>query len=48
MFGDSERDCSVEDLSHLKFMDCCVKEALRLYPSAPLIERISTKAVQIG
>ncbi len=48
VFGDSDRDCCMEDLPQLKFMDCCIKEALRLYPSAPLIERISTEDIQIG
>ena len=48
MFGDSDRDCTMEDLNELKYLDYCLKEVLRLYPSAPLIERICNEEVKIG
>ena len=28
-----------DDLSKLKYTECCLKESLRLYPSAPIISR---------
>jgi cytochrome P450 len=48
VFGDSDRDCTMEDLNELKYLDYCLKEVLRLYPSAPLIERICKEEVKIG
>lgn len=32
-------DLTVEHLSRLKYLECCLKEILRLYPSVPLITR---------
>eukprot|EP01006_Ploeotia_vitrea_P028336 TRINITY_DN61044_c0_g1_i1.p1 TRINITY_DN61044_c0_g1~~TRINITY_DN61044_c0_g1_i1.p1 ORF type:complete len:516 (-),score=31.61 TRINITY_DN61044_c0_g1_i1:40-1587(-) len=44
VFGDSpQRGIEYEDLQKLKFMQCVVKETLRLKPSAPLRGRICTQ-----
>ena len=37
--GDLECDVTQEHLSKMKYLDCCTKEALRLYPSVPIIGR---------
>ncbi len=39
VFGDSDRPCTIEDAAKLKYMECCLKESLRLFPSVPNIKR---------
>ncbi|GFQ78082.1 cytochrome P450 4V2 [Trichonephila clavata] len=40
IFGDDmDRSIGREDLTRLKYLECVIKEALRLYPSAPFIAR---------
>lgn len=40
IFGDDrERPINIDDLANMKYLECCIKEALRLFPSVPLIGR---------
>ncbi|XP_046636785.1 cytochrome P450 4c3-like [Daphnia pulicaria] len=48
IFGDSDRPVTAQDLTELKYLECCIKETLRLYPSIPLFSRRLTEDVQAG
>lgn len=46
--GDRTRAPTMKELAEMKYIECCIKEALRLYPSVPLIARHLKEDVQIG
>ncbi|XP_054149154.1 cytochrome P450 4V2 [Melozone crissalis] len=39
VFDNTERPVTTEDLKNLRYLECVVKEALRLYPSVPMFAR---------
>lgn len=38
----------MNDLFEMKYLECCIKEALRLFPSVPIIARYLKEDVKIG
>ncbi|XP_065578507.1 cytochrome P450 4c3-like [Artemia franciscana] len=48
IFGQTHRPVTIDDLSEMKFLECCIKEALRLYPSVPVIARELREDLVIG
>jgi len=48
IFGASDRPCSFDDLSYMKYLEYCMKETLRLYPSAPMFERKMSEDMKLG
>ncbi|KZS14706.1 Uncharacterized protein APZ42_020055 [Daphnia magna] len=48
VFGDSNRPCTSNDFAQLKYLDCCIKETLRMYTNGPLIMRSIPEDLKAG
>lgn len=48
MGGDRTRPPTMKELGEMRYLECCIKEALRLYPSVPLIARKLKEDIKIG
>ncbi|XP_065364515.1 cytochrome P450 4d2-like [Calliphora vicina] len=45
--NDKERSVTLRDLGEMKYLECVIKESLRLYPPVPIIGRYFTEDVDI-
>ena len=46
--GVDERPLTRDDIKNLKYMECVIKETLRLFPSVPMFARETTEDCNIG
>lgn len=48
IFGDSKRPMKLEDLNKMKYLDCCIKESLRMYPPVHFISRKLSETTKLS
>ena len=49
IFGDDkDRPLTMQDLRQMKYIEACIKEGLRLFPSVPYIARVSNQEIMIN
>lgn len=49
IFGDDKfRNITTQDLKEMKYLECVIKESIRLYPSVPVISRKTKEKMKIG
>ncbi|XP_023234092.1 cytochrome P450 4C1-like [Centruroides sculpturatus] len=45
--NDMNRDITINDLTKMTYLECVIKESMRIYPSAPFVGRINPSEMKI-
>ena len=48
VFQGSDRSCTPQDAAQLKYLECCIKESMRMYPSVPGVMRTIPEDTKVG
>lgn len=48
VFPEKDSEITQDDLDKLEFTDLCIRETLRLFPTAPIIGRVATKPIKLA
>jgi len=49
IFGDDkETPATMKNLLDMRYLECCIKDSLRLFPSVPMMARMVAEDVNIG
>ncbi|RXG59119.1 cytochrome P450 4V2 [Armadillidium vulgare] len=48
IFGKSDRAAASSDIREMKYLECCIKESLRLFPSVPVYGRELKENIVVG
>lgn len=48
IFQGEDRPATMKDLGEMKYLERCIKESLRLYPSVPFISRVLNGDLELG
>lgn len=45
---EKDTELTQADLEKMEFLDLCIKETLRIFPTAPIIARVATKTIKLA
>nr|QST15023.1 CYP4AP10 protein [Diaphanosoma celebensis] len=48
IFGKNNRPCTLNDVDQMNYLECCIKESMRMYPPSPFMTRQTRYPLNIG